>query len=144
MTVTEARTPMTADARATLGRYFAAFNARDPEGMLAELSAEVEHHVNEGQVRHGKVRFAEFLAHMNHCYAEELTDIVIFASDDGTRGAAEFTVNGTYLHTDPGLPEARGQRYRLPGGSFFTLKDGLVTRVTTYYNLKDWLRQVGG
>ncbi len=53
-------------------------------------------------------------------------------------------MNGTYLATDPGLPEAKGQTYRLPGGSFFTLKDGLITRVTTYYNLQDWLRQVGG
>ena len=128
----------------TIQRYFAAFNARDPEGMLAELSADVEHHVNEGRVRAGKVKFGEFLAHMNHCYREELTDIVIFTNDDGTRAAAEFTVNGTYLNTDPGLPEAKGQHYRLPGGSFFMLKDGKITRVTTYYNLQDWLRQVGG
>ncbi|MEL7089310.1 MAG: isopropylmalate/homocitrate/citramalate synthase, partial [Planctomycetota bacterium] len=27
-------------------------------------------------------------------------------------------------------------------GSFFTLRDGLICRVTTYYNLADWLRQV--
>ncbi len=128
----------------TIHRYFAAFNAKDPEGMLAELSPDVEHHVNEGQIRSGKVKFAEFLAHMNHCYDEHLTDIVIFASPDGTRAAAEFVVNGTYLNTDPGLPEAHGQTYRLPGGSFFTLEDGKITRVTTYYNLQDWLRQVGG
>lgn len=128
----------------TIERYFAAFNRGDVEGMLAELAPDVEHHVNEGQIRSGKIRFAEFLAHMNHCYREELTDMVVFASDDGTRGAAEFIVNGTYLNTDPGLPEAKGQRYHLPGGSFFTLKDGKISRVTTYYNLKDWLRQVGG
>jgi steroid delta-isomerase-like uncharacterized protein len=129
---------------AAVERYFAAFNRGDAEGMLAEVSPDIEHHVNEGQVRTGKVKFAEFLAHMNHCYREELTDIVIFSNPDGTRAAAEFIVNGTYLNTDPGLPEAKGQRYRLPGGSFFTLRDGRITRVTTYYNLKDWLRQVGG
>lgn len=128
----------------TIHRYFAAFNARDPEAMLALLAPDIEHHVNEGQVRSGKVRFAEFLAHMNYCYDERLTDIVVFGNGDGTRAAAEFTVSGTYLNTDPGLPEAKGQTYRLPGGSFFTLRDGLITRVTTYYNLKDWLRQVGG
>ncbi len=130
--------------RETIERYFAAFNRGDADGMLAELSPDIEHHVNEGQIRSGKVRFGEFLTHMNHCYREELTDMVIFASDDGTRAAAEFTVNGTYLATDPGLPEATGQTYRLPGGSFFTLKDGKITRVTTYYNLAGWLRQVGG
>lgn len=128
----------------TIERYFAAFNQGDAEGMLAELSTEIEHHVNEGQIRVGKVQFAEFLAHMDHCYKEELTDIVVFSNEDGTRAAAEFTVNGTYLNTDPGLPEAKGQTYRLPGGSFFTLKDGKIARVTTYYNLQGWLRQVSG
>jgi hypothetical protein len=38
---------------------------------------------------------------------------------DGTRAAAEFVVNGTYLATDEGLPEARGQTYVLPAGGFF-------------------------
>ncbi|NBQ49676.1 MAG: isopropylmalate/homocitrate/citramalate synthase, partial [Marivivens sp.] len=29
-----------------------------------------------------------------------------------------------------------------PAGSFMTLKDGKICRVTTYYNLADWIRQV--
>jgi len=44
--------------------------------------------------------------------------------------------------TDEGLPEAKGQRYSLPAGSFLTLRDGRITRITTYYNLADWMRQV--
>ncbi|TCP39260.1 ketosteroid isomerase-related protein [Rhodovulum marinum] len=123
-------------------RYFAAFNRGDTDAMLAELSDDVEHHVNEGVIRRGKAAFAEFCAHMSRCYREELTDMVIFATEDGTRAAAEYIVNGTYLETDEGLPPARGQTYRLPAGSFFTLKDGKIARVTTYYNLADWLRQV--
>lgn len=130
------------DATTTLRRYFDAFNAGDVDAMLAELSDDVAHHVNEGKVRRGKAAFAEFCAHMNRCYAEDLTDIVLFSAMGGTRGAAEFTVNGTYLQTDPGLPEARGQTYRLPGASLMTLQDGKITRVTTYYNLSDWLLQV--
>ena len=123
-------------------RYFAAFNLGDVESMLDCVSDDVAHHVNEGQIRRGKDAFAEFCAHMNRCYKEELTDIVVFEANGGTRGAAEFTVNGTYLETDSGLPEAKGQRYKLPGGSFFDMADGKITRVTTYYNLADWIRQV--
>lgn len=130
------------DATDVLGRYFAAFNAGDIDGMLAELTDDVAHHVNEGQVREGKKAFAEFCAHMQRCYAEELTEIVLFSAEGGTRAAAEFMVNGTYLATDTGLPEARGQTYRLPGASLMTLRDGKIARVTTYYNLADWLRQV--
>jgi steroid delta-isomerase-like uncharacterized protein len=130
------------DAIAVLTRYFDAFNAGDTDGMLAELADDVAHHVNEGQVRVGKALFAEFCAHMSRCYRETLTDIVIFGNDDGTRAAAEFTVNGTYLETDEGLPDALGQTYVLPAGSFMTLSGGKITRVTTYYNLADWMRQV--
>lgn len=130
------------DAIPTLARYYAAFNAGDVPGMLDCLTEDVAHHVNEGKVRTGKAAFAEFCAHMSRCYREELTDIVLFSAEGGTRGAAEFTVNGTYLVTDPGLPPARGQTYRLPGGAFFTLRDGRISRVTTYYNLADWIAQV--
>jgi len=126
----------------TVKRYFAAFNAGDIDGMLACLSDDIAHHVNEGQIRQGKGKFRAFCEHMSRCYAEELTDMVIFEAEQGTRAAAEFIVNGTYLATDDGLPEAHGQSYQLPAGSFFSLKDGLITRVVTYYNLADWQRQV--
>ncbi len=126
----------------TIKRYFAAFNAGDVDGMLACLADDVAHHVNEGQVRQGKDKFRAFCEHMNRSYSENLTDMVVFEAEGGTRAAAEYTVNGTYLATDPGLPEAKGQTYKLPAGSFFTLQDGLITRVVTYYNLADWQAQV--
>ncbi len=126
----------------TVQDYFDAFNRGDVAAMLACLSEDVAHHVNEGQVRRGKEAFRAFCEHMNRCYREELTDMVIFEAEAGTRAAAEYVVNGTYLETDDGLPEAKGQTYRLPAGSFFSLKDGFITRVVTYYNLADWTRQV--
>ncbi|KIC28928.1 MULTISPECIES: ketosteroid isomerase-related protein [unclassified Leisingera] len=126
----------------TIARYFAAFNAGDTDTMLDCLDEQIAHHVNEGKIRVGKEKFAEFCAHMDRCYKEELTDMVIFSAEGGSRAAAEFIVNGTYLATDEGLPEAKGQTYRLPAGSFFELKDGKISRVTTYYNLADWIAQV--
>ncbi len=126
----------------TIQQYYDAFNAGDMDGMIACLSDDFVHDVNEGDRRMGKEAFGAFCAHMSETYKELLTDIVVFANDDGTRGAAEFVVNGTYLKADPGLPEAHGQKYLLPAGGFFTLKDGLITRVTTYYNLQEWIRQV--
>lgn len=131
-----------AKAEATIAAYYAAFNAGRIAGMLDTLHDDFAHHVNEGATRLGKEAFAQFCDHMSDTYKEVLRDMVIMANDDGTRGAAEFVVHGTYLKTDPGLPEARGQKYVLPAGGFFTLKDGKITRVTTYYNLNDWIRQV--
>ncbi len=132
-----------AAALALLERYYAAFNAGDGEGMLDCLADDVAHDINEGTRQVGKEAFRAFLAHMDRCYAERLEDIVIMAHEDGTRAAAEFTVHGQYLTTDEGLPEARGQRYVLPAGAFFSLADGRISRVSVYYNLADWTRQVG-
>lgn len=130
------------DAIALISRYYAAFNAGDPAGMLDCVAEDVEHRVNEGGIRQGRAKFAEFCAHMGVSYREELRDLVIFADDTGARGAAEFVVHGTYLQTDPGLPEAKGQTYILPAGGFFDLRDGKIARVTTFYNLNDWIAQV--
>jgi len=124
--------------------YYDAFNEGRCDDMLALLHDEIEHHVNEGPVRHGVKAFAEFNQHMAKCYKEHLTNIVIFVEESGTRAAAEFIVNGTYLHDDEGLPPARGQNYRLPAGAFFAIKQGKIARVTTYYNLNEWTRQVAG
>ena len=130
------------DAEALIARYYAAFNAADAGGMLDCVAEDIEHRVNEGGIRRGRALFAEFCAHMGVSYREQLRDIVVFATPDGARGAAEFVVHGEYLQTDPGLPPAKGQRYVLPAGAFFDIRDGRIARVSTFYNLADWVRQV--
>ncbi len=127
-----------------LRRYYAAFNAADWNGMLDCLTEDVAHDVNQGGRETGRPAFAAFLARMERCYRERVEDLVVMVSADGTRGAAEFTIHGTYLVADEGLPAATGQAYVLPVGAFFDIRDGRIARVTNYYNLQDWLRQVGG
>ncbi|NOT39360.1 MAG: SnoaL-like domain-containing protein [Alphaproteobacteria bacterium] len=124
-------------------RYYAAFNGRDWAGMISCLSDDVIHDVNQGGRHRGKAHFSSFLAHMEKCYREELKQIVVLSSADGAHAAAEFVVHGAYLATDEGLPSANGQKYVLPAGAFFDVKGGLIARVTTTYNLKDWMAQVG-
>lgn len=133
-----------AQALDLLNRYYAAFNAGDWEGMLACLADDVAHDINQGGRQDGKGAFRAFLAHMERCYSERLENIVVMANDAGSRGAAEFIVHGKYLSTDEGLPEATGQTYVLPAGAFFEFSGDLISRVTVYYNLPDWERQVLG
>jgi steroid delta-isomerase-like uncharacterized protein len=130
--------------RTLLTRYYAAFNLGDGDGMLACLADAVVHDVNQGERRAGKDKFRAFNARMAHCYGEKLENITLLVSDDGRRAAAEFNVLGTYKNTDEGLPPAAGQKYVLPAGTFFAVQDGQITRVTTYYNLTEWLMQVTG
>ncbi|MGE8102257.1 ketosteroid isomerase-related protein [Allorhizobium sp. NPDC080224] len=131
-------------AATTIRAYYDAFNAGDMDRFLALLTDDVAHDINQGARQTGKDAFAKFMDHMNRCYREELTDMVVMVNEDGTRGAAEFIVNGTYLATDEGLPEANGQTYRLPAGAFFEIRDGKVARISNYYSLPDWIAQVGG
>ncbi len=122
--------------------YYDAFNRGDSAAMLDHLSEDVIHDVNQGERRVGKEKFGAFNARMNHNYKEELKDIVVLVSKNGTRAAAEFNVHGIYKNSEEGLPTAKGQTYVLPAGTFFAVKDGKITRVTTYYNLTDWIMQV--
>ncbi|NUO75623.1 nuclear transport factor 2 family protein [Lysobacter sp. 5GHs7-4] len=122
--------------------YYAAFNRGDWEGMLVLLSDDVAHDLNQGARETGRAAFAQFLQRMQASYREQLHDIVVLVSPDGSRAAAEYVVHGQYLASDAGLPEARGQKYVLPGGAFFELRDGRIQRVTNYYNLQDWIAQV--
>jgi steroid delta-isomerase-like uncharacterized protein len=124
--------------------YYAAFNRGDWAGMLACLSEDVAHDLNQGGRETGRAAFAAFLQRMESSYREQLRDVVVMADDSGNRAAAEYVVHGEYHHTDEGLPPAQGQRYVLPGGAFFDVRDGLITRVSNYYNLQDWIAQVGG
>lgn len=134
------------DTIALIRRYLEAFNGKDFDAMLACLSDEVIHDINQGGREIGKEKFRWFNAKMTRHYDEELGDIAIMVDETGMHGAAEFTVRGSYLATDEGLPEANGQRYSLPAGIFFEVEDGddgsEITRVSTSYNLNDWVAQV--
>ncbi|ASF48700.1 ketosteroid isomerase-related protein [Methylovulum psychrotolerans] len=123
-------------------QYYAAFNSADMATFLNLLTDDVIHDINQGKREIGKEAFTQFMACMNHNYKEQLVDMVIMATADGSRAAAEFTVLGEYLQTDEGLPVAQGQKYRLPAGAFFDIRDNKVARITNYYNLQDWIAQV--
>jgi steroid delta-isomerase-like uncharacterized protein len=134
------------DAERLVRAYYAAFNAADMPGFLALITDDVAHDISQGGREVGRAEFARFMDHMNRCYRERIVDLVVMVSTDGDRVAAEFTVHGTYLATDPGVPAgtspARGQTYALPAGAFFTLRDGRMARISNHYNLGDWVRQV--
>lgn len=123
--------------------YYDAFNRGDWDAMCGMLADQVAHDLNQSGREVGRDVFRAFLARMERSYREQLRDIVIIGDGTSGRVAAEYVVEGQYLNTDEGLPPATGQRYTLPGGAFFELRGGKISRVTNYYNLADWLKQVG-
>lgn len=123
-------------------KYYDAFNKNDMQTFLSLLSDDVIHDINQGKQEVGKEEFRRFMDHMNRCYKETIRDLVIMTSDDDKHAAAKFIVDGTYLETDKGLPDANNQTYTLPAGAFFEIENGKIKRITMSYNLRDWLEQV--
>jgi steroid delta-isomerase-like uncharacterized protein len=120
--------------------YFDAFNRHDSETLLATLSDDVIHDINEGRTEVGMAAFRAFKGHMDECYREQITELCVMVN--GNRGAAEFTCSGEYIKTDGNLPEANGQRYAIPAAAFFETKDGKIARVTSYYSLRGWIEAI--
>lgn len=123
-------------------RYYDYFNKRDTESFLALLDDNVIHDINQGDREIGIDAFTAFMKRMDNAYEEKIKDIVVMTNQDGSRAAAEFIVEGIYKSSDKGLPIAQNQHYELRCGAFFEIKHGKISRVTNYYNLQDWLKQV--
>lgn len=131
------------DALNIVKEYYAAFNDKNWDGMLALVADDIRHEPNQGEPREGKELFTAFMKKMDESYEETLTNMKFYVSEenDGTI-AAEFTVNGLYNKAEDGLPPAEGQAYVLPAAAFLKVKDGKVTRVATHYNLELWIELV--
>lgn len=123
-------------------QYYTAFNNGNLIEFIDLLHDEVIHDINQGEREVGKEKFTAFMKHMDHCYKEKITNLIIMSSEDNIHAAAEFIVEGIYIATDTGLPPAKNQSYSLAAGAFFEMKDEKIYRVTNYYNLNDWLKQV--
>ena len=126
--------------------YYDAFNAGDRAAFMAMLTEDVVHEISQGDQQRGRDAFGLFMQHMDRSYHERISDVTVMTEPSGERAAAEFTVHGTYLASDPGVPghtaTARGQTYTLRAGAFFAIRDGRIARVSNHYNLAEWIRQV--
>ncbi len=131
-----------ADIKKIIQSYFDAFNQSDIDALLALLHEDVAHDLNEGERQIGKRAFRKFYAEAMRNFDETRTDIAIMVAESGGRAAAEFTRRGNYMNTGDGLLPANGQAYSLPAGIFFEIDDGLITRVTGYYNKADFIKQL--
>lgn len=123
--------------------YYAAFNDKEWDKMLALVGDDIRHEPNQGEPREGKELFSEFLKKMDDSYEETLTNMKFYVSEENDGSiAAEFTVNGIYKQAEAGLPPAEGQAYVLPAAAFLKVKNGKIVRVATHYNLELWIELV--
>ncbi len=122
--------------------YYDYFNQRNVTAFLNLLDNDVVHDINQSDTEIGLSAFAAFMARMDDAYEEQIKDLVVMTTPDGSRAAAEFIVIGVYKKTDKHLPAAHQQTYELRCGAFFEINNHKITRVTNYYNMQHWLKQV--
>ncbi|HET8704976.1 MAG TPA: nuclear transport factor 2 family protein [Pseudomonadales bacterium] len=123
-------------------QYYQYFNEQNWAGMLSLVDENIQHYPNQGELREGKAKFAEFLRIMDAHYSETCVDLMLFQGEASERVAAEFFIDGTYKKAQEGLPPAQGQTYHLRVGAFLEVRNGKITRLNNYYNLEDWIAMV--
>jgi steroid delta-isomerase-like uncharacterized protein len=132
---------MQAKTQILLNSYYAAFNAQNTDAILALLSHDIVHDIGQGRREFGRLAYGRFIEAMSNFCQEHIFNIEIMSNEDGSRAAAEFTILGSYGHAAQGTLPASGQTFRVPGGTFFDIRDGKITRISNYYGLQDWLAQ---
>ena len=118
--------------------FLNALNASDHDAALALVSDDVAHDPFDGEREIGREKLRWRLGLRTRHFDERLADITVMNAPGGIRAAAEFTVRGTYRKTAEGLPEATGQTYALPGGMFFEIGGGEITRISEHRNPVQW------
>ncbi|MGY1617220.1 ester cyclase [Geodermatophilus sp. SYSU D00691] len=127
-------------------RYVEAWNSHDPAKVLACMTEDVirddkgvgERLQGADALRQGIADVAE---NFSSDYRIDLGELIL-ATDE--MYAAEWTMSGTNDREDKarGLPNT-GRRFRIQGLSIGLLRDGKVAEERLYYNMADYLTQVG-
>jgi steroid delta-isomerase-like uncharacterized protein len=124
-----------ADTEALIRRYYDLFNVRDVEGMVALVTDDVVLEPGRGGRAIGREAFARILGYTNgagsYDHARALT---VTANADGSRAAAEFRLEGTFIPIDHGLQQGPGQPYVFTVWAFFEMRDGRIASVSNHYD----------
>ncbi len=111
---------------ALVEQLVSAINANDGEGVLSCLHEDLVHETGQGQREFGSEAFRQAMVLRQAATGEQIGDLLVMASDDGTRAAAEFTRRGREKASE-GDP---GKRYSVADGMFFAIEDGKIIRIS--------------
>lgn len=133
---------MSTDIKTVVLDWTDAINRRDPDAAAAFYAPDADFtDAGTGQRAQGRdaIRdaFKAFLA-MSTDLTIEKTNIL----SDGTWFATEWVMTGAHTGDIPGLP-ATGRSFHVVGAGVGEVRDGLIVHATEYWNMADFLGQVG-
>lgn len=119
--------------------YYDAFNRKDVDAILSICHDDVINDRNQADSQTGKENLKNFLETAWQHFDEKVFNVDLMANHDQSNVAAEYLVKGTYYKTKQGLFPANNQYYEILCSSLFKVKNGKISRITRYYNVKQWL-----
>lgn len=119
-----------------------ALNRHDPDGVAAAFApAGVLLDSGTGQSATGRTEIrstaAGFIGMFTDLHFDKVNTLT-----DGHGYAAEWVMTGVHTGDIPGLP-ATGRTFRVVGAGVGEIHDGLIVRAAEYWNMADFLAQVG-
>ena len=133
---------MSTDIKTVVLDWTDAINRHDPDAAVAFYALDADFtDAGTGQRAQGRdaIRdvFKAFLA-MSSDLAIEKTNML----SDGSWFATEWVMTGVHTGDIPGLP-ATGRSFHVVGAGVGEVRDGLIVHATEYWNMADFLGQVG-
>ena len=134
------------NAEGWMQRYLDAWNSRDVDGVLAFFSDDVVlADLPLGDQVHGLTAAREFVSRIMTAHSSDFRrQLGRLVVDDGTTYAFEFSETGTNDLAAPGSRfPATGRPVQRSVVSIGRIHDGRITEHKDYWDLTDYLRQVG-
>jgi len=94
-----------------------------------------------GSIKRGKEELRAFIKECFVMFSDWKTEVKSSVIS-GDWGYSEWIWSATHTGNHPKLP-ATGKRFSIRGASVYELKEGKIKRKTDYYNLVDFLQQIG-
>ncbi len=121
-------------------RYYQALFSKNLTAVMALLDPKIVHEFNQEFPEVGPAIFEEFLLKKFSHYNETIQKIDVIS--EGAKASAFLQIKGSYNATYPGLPPATGQLYELNVYAFFEFNGNLISKISTFFNLGSFLRQI--
>jgi Ketosteroid isomerase-related protein len=134
---------MNTDPKALVLDWTDALNRRDPDAAAGYLAEDCTFtNIGTGQHFVGRDPVREDFVALLAMYSEMRIEKTTFLCTSDGHFATEWIMTGVHTGDAPGLP-ATGKPFRISGAGVGEIRDGKLARITEYWNMAEFLIQVG-
>lgn len=127
----------------TVERCIAAWGRKDAATFLELFSPDIVYDdVPLAKVLRGHDEFKQFYDVSIVAFPDLYMDLIAAVADD-TKGAAEWTLSGTFLGETEMMGKPTGKSFEVRGTSFINFDNGKISYLADYWNMVSLTEQLG-